>query len=142
MQTDTVTRQPADTASAPTGATPDLPPHAQVIRMATGYWISRAVYVVAELGVADVLKDGAKPVDDIAAATGAHAPALRRVLRTLASVGLFSTDSRGRFSLTPLGASLQSDAPGAARSTVLFAAGGWWWSAWGEVLHSVRTGGT
>jgi SAM-dependent methyltransferase len=137
MQTDT-TRQAIDTAPA----TPDLPPHAQVIRMATGYWISRAVYVVAELGIADMLKEGAKPVDEIAAATGTHAPALRRVLRTLASVGLFSTDSQGRFSLMPLGASLQSDAPGAARSTVLFAAGGWWWSAWGEVLHSVRTGET
>ena len=80
--------------------------------MATAYWISRAIYVAAELGIADVLKDGAKPAEEIAAATGTHAPALRRVLRSLASVGLFSTDSQGRFSLTPLGASLQSDAPG------------------------------
>lgn len=140
MQTDAVTLQAADTAPAP--AAPGLPPHVQVIQMATAYWISRAIYVVAELGIADVLKDGAKPVDEIAAATGAHASALRRVLRTLASVGLFSTDSQGRVSLTTLGASLQSDAPGAARSTVLFAAGDWWWSAWGEVLHSVRTGET
>jgi SAM-dependent methyltransferase len=110
--------------------------------MATGYWISRAVYAVAELGIADVLKDGAKPADEIAAATGAHAPALRRVLRTLASVGLFSTDREGRFSLTPLGASLQSGAPGAARSTVRALSGQWFWSAWGEVLHSLRTGET
>jgi SAM-dependent methyltransferase len=140
MQTDTATRQPTDTAPAP--ATPGLPPHVQVIQMATAYWVSRAIYVAAYLGIADVLKDGAKPAEEIAAATGTYAPALRRVLRTLASVGLFSTDSHGQFSLTPLGASLQSDAPGAARSTVLFAAGGWWWSAWGEVLHSVRTGET
>jgi hypothetical protein len=133
MQTTTVDATPA---------APQLPPHVQVIRMATGYWISRAVYAVAALGIADVLKDGAKPAEEIAAATGTHPSALRRALRTLASVGLFSTDSQGRFSLTPLGASLQSDAPGAARSTVLFAAGGWWWSAWGEVLHSVRTGQT
>src|SRR5688572_16901869 len=108
MQTDTATRQDIDTAPAPAAATPALPPHAQVIRMATGYWISRAVYLVAELGIADVLKDGAKSAEKIAAATGTHAPALRRVLRSLASVGLFSTDSQGRFSLTPLGASLQT----------------------------------
>jgi SAM-dependent methyltransferase len=142
MQTDTATRQPADAARAPATATPDLPPHAQVIQMATGYWISRAVYVAAELGIADVLKDGAKSAQEIATETGTHAPALRRVLRSLASVGLFRTESDGRFSLTPLGASLQSNAPGAARSSVLYLAGQMWWSAWGEVLHSVRTGET
>ena len=142
MQTDTATRQPTDHGPAPAAATPDLPPHAQVIQMATAYWLSRAVYVVAELGIADVLKGGAKPVDQIAAETGTHAPALRRVLRTLASVGLFSTDGQGRFSLTPLGATLQSDAPGAARSTVLYLAGEAWWAAWGETLHAIRTGGT
>jgi hypothetical protein len=64
------------------------------------------------------------------------------VLRALASVGVFGTDEQGRFTLTPLGAALQSDAPGAARSTVIALAGEWWWAAWGEVLHAVRTGET
>jgi SAM-dependent methyltransferase len=100
------------------------------------------VYAAARLGIADLLKDGPRAADDLAAATGTHAPALRRVLRALASVGVFGTDEQGRFALTPLGAALQSDAPGAARSTVLALAGGWWWAAWGEVLHAVRTGGT
>ena len=139
MPADTVVHADAvDTPPVP----PQLPPHVQIIQLATAYWISRAVYVVARLGIADLLRDGPRDAADLAATTGTYAPALRRVLRTLASVGLFSTDSQGRFSLTPLGASLQSDAPGAARSTVLFVAGGWWWSAWGEVLHSVRTGET
>jgi ubiquinone/menaquinone biosynthesis C-methylase UbiE len=68
--------------------------------------------------------------------------ALRRVLRSLASVGLFRTDAQGRFSLTPLGAVLQSDAPGAARSTVIALSGTFFWAACDEVLHSVRTGET
>jgi len=142
MQTDTAIRQPDDTSPAPATSPPALPPHVQVIQLATCYWISRAVYAVAALGIADVLKDGAKPAEAIAAVTGTHAPSLRRVLRSLASVGLFSADSQGRFSVTPLGASLQSDAPGAARSTVLALSGQWFWSAWSEVLHSVRTGET
>ena len=73
MQTDTAANQTADATTA-TG----LPPHVQVIQMATGYWISRAIYAVAELGIADVLKDGAKSAEEIAAATGSHAPSPHR----------------------------------------------------------------
>ncbi len=134
MQTDAVATPPA--------ATQGPPPHAQVIRMATAYWVSRAVYVAARLGIADHLKDGSRDAEQLAAATGTHAPTLRRVLRALASVGLFRTDEQGRFALTPLGAALQSDAPGAARSTVIALARDWIWPAWGEILHCLRTGQT
>ena len=138
MQTSVVDGVSAETSLN----TPQVPPHAQVIQMATAYWVSRAIYVAAQLGIADLLKDEAQDAEALAAATGTYAPALRRVLRSLASVGLFRTDAQGRFSLTPLGATLQSDAPGAARSTVLALSGGFFWAAWGEVLHSVRTGET
>lgn len=131
----------ADTADAPSAAL-QVPPHAQVIQMATAYWVSRAVYAAARLGIADLLKDEPRAAEDLATATGTHALALRRVLRALASVGLFRTDEQGRFSLTPLGAALRSDASGAARSTVIALAGEWFWAAWGEVLHAVRTGET
>ena len=131
----------ATTVDTPPAA-PQVPPHVQVIQMATAYWVSRAVYAVAQLGIADLLRDGPRDAVDLAAATGTHSPALHRVLRALASVGLFATDEQGRFSLTSLGATLQSDAPGAARSTVLALAGPWWWASWGEILHAVRTGET
>jgi ubiquinone/menaquinone biosynthesis C-methylase UbiE len=132
-----------DGVSAETsGNTPAVPLHAQVIQMATGYWVSRAIYVAAQLGIADLLKDGAQDAETLAAATGTYAPALRRVLRSLASVGLFRSDAQHRFSLTPVGAALRSDAPGAARSTVIALSGGFFWASWGEVLHSVRTGET
>jgi hypothetical protein len=118
------------------------PPHVQVIQMVTGLWLSRAVYAAAQLGIADLIGDGASEVEHLATATGTHAPTLRRLLRMLASVGLFRSDERGRYALTPLGATLRSDAPGAARSSAITLGGPWWWSAWGEFEHSLKTGET
>jgi hypothetical protein len=68
-------------------------------RMLTAYWISRALYVAAKLGIADQLTKGPRSADDLAQATKTHAPSLYRLLRALASVGVFADDSRGRFSL-------------------------------------------
>jgi hypothetical protein len=68
--------------------TPDLPPPLQLFRMVTGYYVSRALYVVATLGVADRLANGPRGHEELAKETATHAPALRRVLRLLASVGV------------------------------------------------------
>jgi hypothetical protein len=128
--------------TADTVAAAQVPPHVQVIQMATAYWVSRAVFAVAHFGIADLLKDGPQAAEALAAATGTHGPTLRRVLRAVASIGVFRTDEQGRFALTPLGAALQSDAHGSARSSVIALAGDLWWPAWGEFLHCVRTGET
>ena len=130
-----------DLNSAP--AAPDAqaaPPHAQVIQMVGGLVVARAVYALAELGIADHLKEGPRSSDEIAEATGTHAPSLYRLLRTTAGLGFFTEDSDRRFSLTPLGAALRSDAPGYARSSVRTLAGPIAWGAMGEFLHSLRTG--
>jgi SAM-dependent methyltransferase len=119
-----------------------LPPHAQLIQIGLSNWTSRAIYAAAALNIADRLADGPCDVDALAQITGTYAPALRRLLRALASMGVLQSDAEGRYALTPLGEALQSDAPGAARSTVLALSGDWWWKAWGEILHSLRTGGT
>ena len=115
------------------------PPQAVLNQLAFGFVISRVLYVLAELGVADQLKNGGRTADQIAAAVGAHAPSLYRVLRTAASIGLF-TEEGGRFSLTPLSELLISDAPGYMRSTIRTMAGPMSWQSWGEFLHSVKTG--
>ena len=115
------------------------PPHAQVIQMAGGHIIARAIYALAELGIADHLKDGPRSSDEIAQATGTHAPSLYRLLRSMAGFGFFAEDADHRFSLTPLGAALQSGAAGYARSTVRTLAGPIMWHAFGEFLHSVKT---
>ena len=81
-----------------------------------------------------------RTADDLAGATNTHAPSLHRLLRALAACGLLHEMHPRMFATTPLGAALQSDAPGAARSTILTLAGDWQWKAWGHFLDSLRTG--
>lgn len=116
------------------------PPHVQLIQMATAYWASRLLYVAAKLDLADRLADGPQTAEALAGPTGMHAPSLRRVMRTLASLGLFTEDAQHRFALTPLGAALKSGEPGAARASVLTLAGDWVWRGFEQMLYSVETG--
>ncbi len=118
------------------------PPHVQVVQMASGHIIAKAIYVLAELGIADHLKDGARSSDEIAEATGMHPPSLYRLMRNMTGFGFFVEEEGKRFSLAPLGEALRSDAPGHARSTVRTFAGPVMWEPLGEFLHSVKTGET
>ena len=117
----------------------ELSPQEHVVRLASGYWHTQAIYVAAKLGVADLLKDGPKTADELAPATGTHPRALYRLLRALASLGVFAEDDRSRFALTPMAECLRSDAPGSVRSLAILR-GEWQYEAWGRLLHSVRTG--
>src|SRR5579862_8195995 len=63
---------------------------AALFQMATGFWASQAIYVAAKLGIADLLKDGPQSCVALAAATGSDVPTLFRLMRALASVGVFS----------------------------------------------------
>ena len=114
-------------------------PQDQLAGMITGYWASQTVYVATRLGIADLLRNGPKPVEELAQATGTHAPSLYRLLRGLASLGVFSEGEGGRFSLTPLAELLRADVPGSQRATVLMMVGQFY-DAWGGLLESVRTG--
>jgi hypothetical protein len=105
-----------------------------------GFWVSRALYVAAKLGIPDLLRDEPKSSGDLAQATGTHAPSLYRVLRALDSVGVFAEDDRGRFALTPLGATLRTDVPGSLRYFAIEELGENHYPAWERVLHSVETG--
>jgi O-acetyl-ADP-ribose deacetylase (regulator of RNase III) len=71
---------------------------------------------------------------------GAHAPALYRVLRALASVGIFAEGADGRFRLTPLAEPLRGDAPGSVRPFALMLGEEWPWRPWGDLLHSATSG--
>src|SRR6516164_6616114 len=90
----------------------ELSPHEQIDRMISGYWISQAIYAAAKFGIADQLKDGPKTVRELADATSTNPEALYRLLRALASVGIFTEDESGQFSLTLLAEPLRSDVPG------------------------------
>ena len=120
-------------------STQQIPPSFALFEMVTGYYVSRAIFVVAKLGIADHLSEGPRRVDDLAAATGTHAPSLKRVLRLLASVGVFTEEADSRFALTPIGACLRAGVPGSMRAAALLF-GGITQQAWGDLQRSVETG--
>ena len=118
----------------------DGPASAAMLQMISGFWISRAIYIAAKLGLADHLREGHKTAEDLAAATGTHAPSLYRVLRALASVGVFAEDEKTGFRLTPLSETLRTDVRGSLRAFATVELGEEHYPAWGELLHSVKTG--
>jgi hypothetical protein len=87
-----------------------------------------------------LLKDSPKSCDELATATGTHAPSLYRVLRALASLGVFAETELNHFTLTPLAACLQSDVPDSFRAFVILL-GEEHYRVWGDLLHGVQTGG-
>jgi hypothetical protein len=113
--------------------------HQQLDQMITGYWISQAIYAAAKFGIADHLKDGPKTVGELAATTATNPDALYRLLRALASVGIFTEGESRRFSLTPLAEPLRSDVAGSKRALALMS-GDEQFRAWAEIDHSIRTG--
>ncbi len=123
-------------------ATADFSPSAAMLRMISSFRVSRAIYIAAKLGLADLLKDGPKEVAQLAERTGTHAPSLYRVMRALASVGIFGQDEHGRFTLTPIAATLRSDVPNSLRALAILVLGGEHYLAWGDLMHTVRTGET
>jgi hypothetical protein len=110
-----------------------------LFQMATSYWISQVVYVMAELGVADVLKQGPKSCREIATQTGADEKSLYRLLRALCTIGLIRTTGTDQFRLAARGRPLVSGVPGSLRAMVL-TLGDMHYAAWGHLLESVRTG--
>jgi predicted transcriptional regulator len=76
------------------------------------YWASRFLHAAAQLNLADCLADGPKTAEELPQSTATHAPSLYRVMRTLASLGLFTEDAAHRFSPTALGELLKTGAPG------------------------------
>ena len=111
----------------------------KLLGMINGYWVSQAIYAAATFGIADHLKDGPMSVDDLAEATSTDPGALYRLLRALASQGIFAEESPRSFALTPLADLLRSDVPGSKRSLALMA-GDEHFQAWSEIEYSIRTG--
>jgi len=120
--------------------TESLPPHVQLVQMATAHWVSQIVYVATKLDLADHLAKGAMSAEQLAERTKTHAPSLYRLLRTLASLGIVSEDASHKFSLTAVGEAMKTGAPGGGRATILTTASGWWVQGWQELMYSVQTG--
>jgi C-methyltransferase len=111
-----------------------------VLDLITGKWRAQAVCVAAELGLADILRDGPRSTEEIAEIAKVSGDGVYRLLRALASLGLFASLPGRRFTLTPLGAYLRSDVPGSLRGFARFAGHDVTWRPWGDLAYSVRTG--
>jgi SAM-dependent methyltransferase len=112
----------------------EVAPAWQLMRLMDGFVTTQLLYVVARLGVADVLTDGPRTAAQIAGAVGADAGALRRVLRGLVIEDVLAEDDEGRFALTEVGASLIP-----MRGALIVRGEVYYRSAAG-LLHSVREG--
>ena len=113
--------------------------HQRLDQMITGYWISQAIYAAAKFAIADHLKDGPNTVGELAGATSTNPDALYRLLRALASIGIFTEGESRRFSLTPLAEPLRSDVAGSKRALALMS-GDEQFRAWAEIDYSIHTG--
>jgi hypothetical protein len=124
----------------PGAETGGQPPGLALYQMSIGHYLSRALALAATLGIADLLADGPRDHHDLARACAADAPSLRRVLRLLASRGVFEEQADGRFATTPLGELLRADVPGSMHASVLLFAGVPIQDSWKELEYCVRTG--
>ena len=116
------------------------PPQAVLTQMAMGFIVSQAISVAAKLYIADHLKDGAKTIDELAGLTGTDAPSLYRLMRGLASAGVFQKDADGKFSNNELSEVLRSDHPESIRGAVHMIGDHEHWASHGNMLQSVKTG--
>ena len=116
-------------------------PSQDLLRMGFGFAVAQALYVAAELGIADLLRDGSRSIEDLAQASRTDAEALYRVLRFLASEGVFSEESPRHFAQTELSDALRADSAGSPRDFIRMI-NSEAYAAWGHLLHSVRSGRT
>ena len=104
--------------------------------------ISESIYVAAALGLADLLADGPKSVEELAKTTGVGASSLRRVMRGLVTFDVFAQDSDGRFAMAPTGEFLKRETEGSLHSAALFFGGERGAKVDELFLHCVKTGDT
>ena len=115
-------------------------PYEVLFEMIVGKWISQAVGTIVELGVPDQLAKSARLCRDLAREAGVSEDGLYRLLRALASVGLFTESTDRRFRLTAMGQLLRSDHPQSLAGYARFTSHDITWRPWGQLSYSVKTG--
>lgn len=111
----------------------------KLLGILSGSLPAQGCYALAKLGVADLLADGPRPVRELAAACGADPQALGRLLRALASMGLFRQTAPDTYALTSVTELLRSEVPGSLRHTAVMH-GEEVFRSFAEIMHTVHTG--
>jgi hypothetical protein len=116
------------------------PPEAQIAEIFLSQLASRLVHLAARLQLPDHLSERPRTAEELAPLTATHAPALYRVMRTLASLGLFAEDAEHWFALRARGAVLKTGTPSHAAALIL--EGEIVTRSLDQILYSVQTGQT
>jgi hypothetical protein len=119
-----------------------LPPHVQLIQMATCAWVSNILHTAAALELADQFTSGPRSAAELAGVMDVHAPSLHRLMRALASFGILAERPEQRYTLTRLGEALKGGAPGSAKAAVLTFGSQAFQGAWDQTVYSIQTGKT
>jgi SAM-dependent methyltransferase len=122
------------------GREASLSPVEQLREMIGGFRETQLIYVAAKLELADLVEPGGSSCEHLARRAGVDGRNLYRVLRALASLGVFVEEGERRFSLTPLGEALRSDRPDSVRWYAIMQGEPWMWRPMGELLSAVETG--
>lgn len=115
-------------------------PATDLMKLIGGFQTSQAISVFAELCIADILKSDALHIDAISQATECHPRSLYRLLHMLASIGVLEERTERCFKLTPIGDCLRSNSPSKRSAWARYAGRPYVWQAWGDMMHSVKTG--
>ncbi|MCW4354347.1 acetylserotonin O-methyltransferase [Hoyosella sp. YIM 151337] len=116
------------------------PAPVNVLELATGSWVTQAVYTATKLGIPDAVAGGPIDAQRVAEKVGADADATLRLLRALSAKSVFRERRDGRFELTSLGQPLRSDTPNSVRALVLMIGHPVHWEHWGDLLYAVQSG--
>jgi hypothetical protein len=116
------------------------PPVDRLNQLLLGQFISRSIYLAADLRIADLLRDGALSLTELATQTGSNPDALYRVLRALAGIGVFEERPERHFANSELSTYLRRDVVGSLAPMASWLGDASGWTAWGRLDHSVRTG--
>ena len=119
---------------------PQPPPHAGVMQILSGFMIAGAVSTLARLGIPDLLDSSPKSAEELAPHVGAQPGPLYRLMRATASVGVLVEGPDGRFSQTPMSATLRSTAPVSVRGWAIMQSQEWHALGWEQLEYCVRTG--
>ncbi|WP_221885842.1 methyltransferase [Pseudomonas aeruginosa] len=110
-----------------------------LLEQAMGFTYQAALRAAAVLGIADYLRDGEKTADELGKYVNADGARLYRVMRMLASKGIFEETREGYFSLNPASEFLITDASHSLRSAVLMLTDETFWLPLGNLVESLRS---
>lgn len=112
----------------------------QLLRLTESLILHQALYAAAVLGIADLLKEGRRPVSDLAKLLQVNEDALFRTLRYLSGHDVFCETTPRQFSNSELSQWLRSDVPHSVRAIAIYRGSKSFFKPFDEFLDTVRTG--